>query len=215
MGTNVSKTSVDVVNESVVNSILAVGQTCNTSINTNQNMNISGTNLFGSNTQSVTLNATCIQNVQITSDLISQMANDIKTQATQSGIALLPSINVDESNTTIKNLLTINITNSFLQNCAAALTTSQTQNVSGFNLFTSSTQDVDVVTKCMSDSLNQNNFAQSIVADTSQVVSQANANPLDAIANILSSVTSTMVIVICVFIGIIILIIYGISRLFS
>lgn len=216
MGTNVSKTSVDIINETVINTILSVSQECNNYINSNQKLVVGGTNLFGKYTQSVKLNSTCIQNVKLSADLFSKMANDIKHQAEQSGIALLPSINADVNDTIIKNLLKINITNSFLQKCATTLDNNQDLAIEpGFNLFTRASQDVEAVTKCMSDTLNQNNFAQSMIVNTDQKVTQHNANPLQVLADIMNNLTFGVIAMIFMFIGIIILIIYGITRLFT
>lgn len=192
MGANVTKSSVDIVNESIINVMLESAQNCSAGINSDQNITSSGFGIFGNYSQSATVSLSCLQNLQIDNNLITSMANKIVADTAQTNTPLLPSVNVGDTTTNIKNVLQTKITQSFVQSCVSALVNHQNQQYSGLQIGTVGKQDVNVMVSCISNALNSNGVAQSIVANTTTSTTQLSKNPFSVITDLFQNISFMM-----------------------
>lgn len=209
MGLTHSKSSIDIVNDSIISIMLEAAQNCTQYTDNVQTIQSGGLGLFGTYTQTSKISLTCLQNLQIDNNLISKMADEIISNTQQTNTPLLPSIVNGDVKTNIKNVLTTKINQSFIQNCAANIKNVQTQIYNGIQVGIVATQDVDVVVSCISNALNNNGVAQSIVTDTSQSQNQTSKSPLSFITDILSTFSWMIYIVIFVIVGIVLYVMFG------
>src|SRR6185437_7767550 len=72
MGVSQSKTSVDVVNQSIITAITNNVNSCSSSLNQNQQVSLSGVGIFNWFSQSASLNVQCLQQATMTNDLSMQ-----------------------------------------------------------------------------------------------------------------------------------------------
>jgi hypothetical protein len=184
---NVSTSSVDVINQSIINVILSTAQQCQSGLDSTQTITRSGSSLFSSASQNVNFSLTCLQDVKIDNSLLSSIANAVQQSAQQNGVALLPSFSGSNASANIKNYLETKITNSVIQNCVASLKNQQSISYSGTQIGVVDSQNVSLVMECLSKSLNNVGVSQGLINSTSSTVKQTNTNPLDFITNLLSS----------------------------
>jgi len=187
MGANYSTTSIDVINNTIINVILSNAQTCSQDATVTQSINRSGFSIFSSTQQIVNFSATCLQTVKVDTNLLQSIANSIIQTASQNSIALLPSFSGSDASVNLQNYLSTSITDNFIQNCATTLKSYQQATYGGLQLGTTDIQSVKLVTECMSSALNNNGVSQGIVSNTNQTTTQTSSNPLDFLTNIFSS----------------------------
>lgn len=202
MGASVSQTSVDVVNNSIISAIVSNVNQCSISTSQTQVVDLSGVGIGTSVSQSAVVSAQCLQNIQITNSMLSQMAQQIQSDATANGVALLPSFTGSQNLSNLTNYLSASVKTESIQKCAVDAVQSQAVSTSGFQIGASATQTLDVVSKCIQSVLNNNNVSQGIVQDVSQTTDSTSSNPLD----IFGGFTSIIIIGIIAFIVLIILI---------
>ncbi len=186
MGASASRTSVDVVNQSIIDIVTQNVNDCSTSANVTQNVDFSGVGVFSSANQTMTLSTQCLQNIKVDNNMLTQMANKIQQEASANAIALLPSFSGSENRTNLTNYLSSKISTSSVQKCATSALQSQNVAFSGVQIGSRASQTVNIFTKCMQESLNQNAVAQGVVIDTQQKASSTTSNPLDFIAGLFS-----------------------------
>lgn len=186
MGAQTSKTTADVINESVVNAIVQSAQNCTQDVSTTQSIVSSGISIFANYKQNIKFTAKCLQTVNVDDNLITSITAAIQDAVQQNNIALLPSYSGTTSTSSIKNVVKTNISQSFIQNCASKLTASQIATYGGIQIGVASSQDVNMVTQCLSDAVASTNLAATLAGDTSSTVTQTTKNPLDFITNIFS-----------------------------
>ncbi len=179
MGASVSKTSVDIVNNSIIQVITNNVNNCTTNSTQTQQVSFSGWGLFNSVTQSAQLNISCLQNIQMTNELSTQIAQEIQQQAESQAVALLPSFSGSSGAISLANYIQTRVTTATIQNCAAGAIQSQQVQFSGVQIGSSATQTLDLFTECMQTVLNNNNIAQGIVQDITQTTTAKTTNPLD------------------------------------
>lgn len=201
MGANVTKSATDIVNEAIISTALKAAQDCSQYVDSTQSITSGGVGLFGSYTQSANFSLTCLQNINIDSNLITQMTNKIMEDVKQTNTPLLPTVNIGDTQTNIKNILKSKITNEFFQSCAASLKNYQTQTYGGIQIGTKGKQDINVVVKCMSDALNKNGVAQSIVTSNTVTNVQTSKSPLSFITDIVKGFTWFIYLIIILIVG--------------
>lgn len=200
MGASQSNTSVDVVNKSIIDTVISNVNNCSILTTQSQQVDFSGVGLFTKVNQSASLNVQCLQNVQITNELLTSMAQKIVQDAQAQAVALMPSYSGSDAVTNLRNLLETKITTSTVQNCAAGVLQRQQVSFSGLQIGSAASQTLDLFSKCMQTVLNNNKVSQSIVQDTDQRARSVTSNPLDFLGNMYSSIAVMII-------GIIILII--------
>ena len=201
MGANVSTSNIDIVNKSIISVMLNSAQNCSQYTENTQTIASGGIGLFGSYKQSAKISLSCLQNLQIDNNLLTQMAEQILTDTKQNNTPLLPSVNVGDVKTNIKNILTTKINQSFIQSCNINLKNIQTQVYGGLQIGTASKQDVDVLVSCISNALNNNGVAQSITTNTSQSNNMLSKSPLGFITDIITNFTWMIYIVVFLIVG--------------
>ena len=204
MGASQSTTSVNVVNQSIIDAVIQNVNNCSATSTQSQQVTFSGLGLFSSASQTATLNLQCLQNVKVNNDLITSMAQKIIQDAQSQAVALMPSYSGSNAQTSLSNYLQTKITNSTIQNCANNAVQTQNITFTGVQIGSSSSQTLSLFSECMQKALNNNQVAQNIVQDTSQTVSSKTSNPLD----FLSQYAAYVVIGIIAFIILIIVIGY-------
>lgn len=187
MGASQSKTSVDIVNNSIINVITNNANNCTANSTQTQQVSLGGFGFLTNVTQSATLNVSCLQKITMTTDLSTQIAQQIQQDAAAQSIALLPSYSGSNSTAKLANYIQTNVTTNIIQNCATGAIQSQQVAVSGIQIGASATQTLNLFTKCMQTALNNNNVAQGIVQNTNQTASSTVTNPLDFLSGIFSS----------------------------
>jgi hypothetical protein len=189
MGVNTSKSSVDIINNAIVNVIVSAAQECSQAIDSTQVIQSSGWSLFSKFSQNVTLTSACLQSVKIDNNLILNMVNSIKSSLDQQAIALVPSVNTNVSDTNITNDLKTTININFLQKCVTSLKTYQQQTYGGLQFGVLANQDVGVVTKCLSDNIANTGVAQKISDQLVATSTQTQKNPLDFLTEMFGNFT--------------------------
>ncbi|HXT82918.1 MAG TPA: hypothetical protein VN704_00975 [Verrucomicrobiae bacterium] len=188
MGVSQSKTSVDVVNQSIITAITNNVNSCSSSLNQNQQVSLSGVGIFNWFSQSASLNVQCLQQATMTNDLSMQIAQQIQQDAQAQAVALLPSYSGSQNVTNLANKITTSVTTNIIQQCAAGALQNQQISTSGFQVGNQVTQTLNLFSSCMQKALNNNNIAQGIVQNVSQTASSTTSNPLDFLGNMFSYV---------------------------
>lgn len=187
MGASVTKTSVDIVNESIIEAITENVNNCSTNLEQTQNVNLGGIGFFTSIFQSASLNVSCLQNINITNQLATDIAQKIQQNAAANAIALLPSFSGSENLTNLQNYIKTKVSNNIVQSCAASAVQNQTVNASGFQVGAQVSQTLSLFSKCMQTSLNNNNISQGLVQDIEQKATSTVSNPLDALTGLFTT----------------------------
>ena len=201
MGASVSKTSVDIVNNSIIDAITNNVNNCSSSATQNQQVNLGGFGLFTDVSQSATLNVSCLQKIQMTNDLSTQIAQKIQQDAKAAAVALIPSFSGAENTTKLANYIQTNISTSTIQNCASGALQNQIVSTSGIQIGASVSQTLKLFSQCLQTALNNNSVSQKIVQNTNQTASSTVTNPLSFLSGILSL---PIIIGILIFIGFVI-----------
>jgi hypothetical protein len=173
-GSSKSTSNIDIVNNSIIESIVSASQNISGTLNANQQINHSGLGILTGATQNVTLNISGMQKVIVDQDLISDMAQRI-IQNVQSNNGKLFGGSANSSvSQKLQNYLRTKISTNFVQNCVAAAVANQLITYSGVQIATLDRQNIDYFQKCMSDSLNKGNVAQGITSDSDQAANSNN-----------------------------------------
>lgn len=204
MGASQSKTSVDIVNTSIIDCITNNINSCSSQLTQNQQVSFSGFGLFNSVFQSASLNVQCLQNITMTTDLSTKIAQQIQQDAEASAVALLPSYSGSSNTTNISNYIQTKLTTNIIQTCAASALQNQQVSFSGVQIGSAATQTLDLFSKCMQTALNNSNISQGLVQDVTQKTTATTTNPLD----FLSSMFGYIVIGFILFIMLIIVIVF-------
>lgn len=162
MGASQSKSTVDIINEAIINATISAANNCNASVNQTQIVEHTGFGLFSGAKQTLNTSVSCLQKVVVDNDLITKMANDIQQQASASAKLLLPGYSSSDANTKIRNRLQTLITTQFVQNCASSAVQFQYAKFGGVQIGVVDTQTATVFQQCMMDALNKNQVAQQV-----------------------------------------------------
>lgn len=201
MGANVTKSSTDIVNTSITDVLVESAQNCSQYTQNKQVFNTQGFNLFGSSKQTASISLNCLKTLQIDNTLLTNMANKIISDTQQTNTPLLPTVNYGDTVSNIKNILSTKINQKFIQDCVSVVENSQLSNFGGINIGVTSNQDITILVSCISENLNKNKVAQSIVADTSQTQTQVSKNPFSFITDLISNFSWIVTIIIFLIIG--------------
>ena len=202
LGDNSAKTSVDIVNSSIINAITNNVNNCSANSTQNQQVSLGGFGLFTNISQSSSLNVSCLQKIQMTNDLSTQIAQKIQQDAKASAIALLPGFADSDNTAKLANYIQTNVSTNTIQNCAASALQNQVVSVTGIQIGASVSQTLKLFSQCLQTALNNNNVSQGIVQDTKQTASSTIQNPLSFLGSLFST---PILIMILFFIGIIII----------
>lgn len=192
MGAAQTTTRADVINKAITDVILQTAQDCQEAINATQVINSSGINLFGRTSATINFSASCLSKVSVDSTLANSITAAIQQAAEQSNIAMLPSYSGNNSNSNIQNLITTNLTNSVIQNCASSLNAFQQINQSGLNIGSSNKTTQNIVTSCVMNGVSSTGIANALLGSAASSTVQKTASPLDFISSIFSNLTTTM-----------------------
>lgn len=203
MGASQSKTAVDVVNDSIISVVINNVNSCSSSLTQTQQVSFGGFGLFTSASQSATLNVQCLQNINMTNQLSTQIAQQIQQDAVAQSIALLPSYSGSTNTTNLANYIQSKVTTNTIQQCAASAVQSQQVAFNGIQIGSAATQTLSLFSKCMQTVLNNNNVSQGLVQDVTQTATATSTNPLSFLSGIFGSITSWIIIGIVMIIAII------------
>ena len=180
MGSTSSKNVANIVNDATAEVIMQHMQSCVS--NTAQTQVISGVSFgFGINqTATANVDLTCMSNFQMTTDIATDIANNIVQKAEAQNIALLDTLRSSRSEniTNITNRVQSHVTASVVQTAMAGLSQSQLIANSTVLIGASQTLSASVVQKAISDSVSKTALATSIDNDTSQTAKSTSTNPL-------------------------------------
>lgn len=196
MGASTSTNAIDVVNSAIISVVTSNVNSCSSSLNQTQNVSYSGTSLFNTASQSATVAVSCLQNIKMTSNLSSSIAQAIQQQASANSIALLPSYAGSNNFVNLKNYISTKLTTNILQSCTAQATQIQNVQYTGIVVGSKATQVLTTLTKCLQNALNKNNIAQGLVQNASQVAKSTSSNPLNFLGNMYMSIAMIILVVV-------------------
>lgn len=207
MGASSSKSSLEVVNQSIIDVITSNMNQCSSSINAVQDNTVTGVDLFGRNVQNVTLDQTCTQNITVDNQMIADMANKIQQAANAKTVSLLPGYAGSANNQKLKTYLSSKITTENVQQAMASVSAVQINRVEagGTALRRVNVQNITSVQSALQKLLNTNRVAQALVTDTTQ--SSASTTDTNPIAQIFSAISGAVWAYILIFIILIVLLI--------
>lgn len=183
MGASQTKNAVDVVNEAIITCVIRNVSNCSTHLAQTQTVRFSGTGWFNRVEQSATLNVSCLQQIKMTNELSTQMAQQIQQDAAAQAIALMPSYSGSQNQTRLKNHIETHVSTSTIQECAVGAIQNQTVIFEGFQFGNEAIQTLDIFSKCMQEALNMNQVSQSIVQDVTQKAESTIENPFSFLAD--------------------------------
>jgi hypothetical protein len=203
MGAAQTTTKADIINQAITNVILETAQNCQQAINATQIINSSGVNLFGNTSATINFSAACLSNVNMDANLTNSITAAIQQTAQQSNIAMLPSYSGNNSDLMIKNLIATNLTNSVIQNCASSLNAMQQVNQSGLNIGATNKTTQNIVTSCIMNGVSSTGIANTLLGSSASSTVQKTASPLDFISSIFSSLSTSMLAFVFMFLALI------------
>lgn len=209
MGASKSKSSLTIINESVIDVITTQMNQCSSNVKAVQDNTLMGVDIFGKNVQSVTMDQKCTQNIQINNDMIAAMASKIQQQANAKTVSLLPGYSGSANKQNLQNYLSSKITTQTIQQAMANLEAAQINVVGagGISIGRNNTQTITSVQKALQDVLNSNSVAQGITNDTNQ--SSSASTDTNPISQIFAAITDSIWGWIMIFVVFIALIIVG------
>jgi hypothetical protein len=171
MGASVSKTSVDIVNEAIVEAIVETALSSQAAIDAEQTTIISGSKVRDSTiSQSAKLSLQSLQEVKVDNELINKMETKIRQAAEANSVIL--SAAVATSSTNMKNILSTKVGTSTILKAVAAVSLKQKTIIENSEVTnTNVSQTADLFSKAMQTALNNNKVAQAIVNDVDQKAS--------------------------------------------
>ncbi len=166
MGATESKTAVDIVNESITDAIIETASSSTSGIKGKQTVAITGWSFGTKYSQVAQLSIQSLQDVRVDNNLVAKMEEKIRQNAAANGILL--SGTVASSSTNLQNILKTKVTTSTIQNAVASIDLEQLTLVEGVAIGGSVEQLANLFSENMQTALNNNQVAQSIVADVDQ-----------------------------------------------
>lgn len=150
MGASIAKSNTEIVNESIISAVVKSSQSTTNYLKSTQSMDLSGFNFGISQKQDLSTSIAALKQVQVDSNLIEDIAQNIKNEAEAEGVLLNPAYS--ESDVSIKNVISANFTTELLQSCVSAVETTQALSTrdGSINLFVSQKQTVEQLSKCKS-----------------------------------------------------------------
>lgn len=218
MGASQSKTSLSVLNQSIIDVITTQMSNCSSNVKAVQDNTVMGTDIFGRSTQTVSLSQTCTQNIQISNDMIADMANKIQQQASAKAATLLPGYSGSANKQNLQNYLSSKITTQTIQNAMANMEAAQINVVGagGITIGRTNTQNITSVQTALQDVLNNNSVAQGLTNDNSQ--SSTATTDTNPISQIFSAITDTIwgwIVIFVLFIAVIVVGALVLKKLFG
>ncbi|MEM3062249.1 MAG: hypothetical protein QW303_01695 [Nitrososphaerota archaeon] len=199
------RTSVDVINEAIVDVIFEVAQRCSAEAAAVQKIEYTGFSFFTFAKQKVGVSLECLQQVKIDANIINEMVAKIKQEAAANNIAFsLTDIKVGIDNK-IKNLLTTRLKTNFVQECTVKAKAIQEIGYRGFTIFAYAENIIELTKKCMMETLTNLRIAQDLVADVNQVVQAKVESPFQFLADMFTSFWSYIVLGIILIVTLVIL----------
>lgn len=190
MGGSSSKTSVDIVNDAIIDAITSNANNCSSQTTQVQDVEHTGFGLFTGAEQTLNVTTQCLQKVVVDNSMVAQMAQNIQQQAAANTVALLPGFSSSRSDTNLKNYLETKITTQNVQNCANSVDQYQRARFGGVQVGVYDQQSMDAFHTCMADTLNKNNVAEGIVQNVNQSSSAStDSSPL---SQFVSALTTTL-----------------------
>jgi hypothetical protein len=168
MGGAKSKSSAEIVNETVAQVLVSNANDCSASVSGIQIVRTSGLTLGQLNYASMRLSQSCIQNITITNDLVEKITNAIDQQARAKVTAILPGVAISKNKTVIRNAVATNITNATMQKAMASLQFGQDIGTSGVTIGQANVITGDVALKAMQTAVSNTNLAREIGATVGQ-----------------------------------------------
>lgn len=212
MGAATSTSSVDVINNAIINVAMQQNQNCSGSVAATQVVTESGLGIGTTNTQTASVNLSCLQNVTVNASIISQMAAAISQAATSSSTALLPAYSGSDAVTQISNVLQANISMDFIQKCASSASATQDLAISGVQIGVSNTQSATAFSSCMSTALASTSIAQTLTGTVNNTAAAtANADPLSDLSDTVLYIAIIIIVIIAAGIGLVIYMTMGSS----
>jgi hypothetical protein len=204
MGGTSSKTETQVATDIATNVIVNDVQNCASFVAQDQVLNITGS---GNITQGVkfvqacTINMDCYRKARNIVDLQNMIINAIQqnAKATASGFPTLDAGTKSSDVTKITNAVRSNVTMDMIQNCVAAVNQRQALNITGNRNITMDIafdQTASQLKSCLSDTLNQSNFANSFKADVTQEASSETKSPFSFITDIFGGMFNTVILIV-------------------
>jgi len=205
MGAAKSKSSSEVINESIIDVLTSNMNMCSSSINAVQDNTVTGTDIFGRNVQNVSIDQKCTQNITVDNNMIADMANKIQQAASAKSTTLLPGYSGSSNTQKLRNFLASKITTQNVQQALASVNAVQINRVEagGTSISKTNVQTITSVQTALQTLLNNNKVAQTLTTNTNQSTSATtDTNP---ISQIFSAITGTVWAYILIFILIIVL----------
>lgn len=198
MGGAQSKSSAEIVNETVAQFLVSNANDCSASLSGIQIVRTSGLTLGQLNYASMRLSQSCIQNITITNDMVEKITNAIDQQARAKVTALLPGVAISKNRTVIRNAVATNITNATIQKAMASLQFGQDIGTSGVTIGQANVITGDVALKAMQTAVSNTNLARDIGATVGQDSgSETDTSP---ISQIFSGIWGWVAIIVIIFI---------------
>lgn len=184
MGGGGSKTSVEIINESITDVLFSQAQRCSAGIESTQIVKHTGFSAFVWTSQTANITMECLQKVNITADVINEMVANIRQAAEKHSMAFSAEFSRADANTKLRNFLKTRITNESFQECVLQAKLFQLAEYHGVSVGIVSSNAVNTFKKCFSDALNSMRVAQTILNQTEQSSKVKSDNPLQPIADI-------------------------------
>jgi hypothetical protein len=186
MGASISSNSVDIVNDAVINVSMSAVNNCASSTSATQNVTLGGLMVGDSISSTATVSMSCVQNIQLTTDMFMQMASQIQQQAAAQAQALLPAYSGSTNTTNLANHIQVTLGEDFIQKAAGSVSTTQNVVAQGVSIGTSVSLGVSSIQKAMQNILSQTNLSASIMDTTNQSAkSTTDSNPFALSTNMM------------------------------
>jgi len=163
MGASVSRTKVEIVNESITDIIVKAAQEADSHLEATQQTVLSGVNIGFYQKQDVSVSVQALQSVVIDNTILEEIAQKIRTEAKAEGQLLNPAY--ADSDTNIKNLMKTKLTNETLQKCVSSTIAKQQTIASGINIGAVVIQDAHAISECQQMSTIANDISKEIFQD--------------------------------------------------
>jgi hypothetical protein len=198
MGASRSKSSSEVINESIIDVLTSNMNMCSSSINAVQDNTVTGTDIFGRNVQNVSIDQRCTQNITVDNNMIADMANKIQQAASAKSITLLPGYSGSSNTQKLRNYLASKITTQNVQQALASVNAVQVNRVEagGTSISKTNVQTITSVQTALQTLLNNNKVAQTLTTNSNQAASATtDTNPISQIFSAISGAVWTYILI--------------------
>lgn len=216
MGASHSKSSLDIVNQSIIDVLTTNMNRCNSSINAVQDNTVTGTDIFGRNVQTVSIDQKCTQAISVDNSMIADMANKIQQAANSNSTTLLPGFSGSANTQKLKTFLASKITTQNVQQALASVNAVQINRVEagGTSISKTNVQSLTSVQTALQTLLNNNKVAQTLTTDSNQSASATtNTNPISQIFSAISGAIWSYILVFILLIVLLIVIVIVYKKL--